>query len=439
LPIRHLLLILLTVVPFFGAAPARSADIESALRAFEEGDYATVRRDAEPLAKAGDPSAQFILGLLYERGYDGPPDELQAAYWYRKAADQGLGQAEDALKALRQSGRGFTIDNGGLLITFGDAYEGDRPEAQLALADAYYHGNGVSGNKPAAAYWYGRAAGHGLIAAKSRLGRMLFSGDGIAKDETKAVGLLREAADRGDAEAAYGLGIAYATGRGIERDDGEAVRWFRSAAEAGNDRAAFNLARMTEDGRGTRKDQAAALDWYRRAADAGNSRAELALGLGYAEGIGSLHEDDKEAVRWFQKAADQGEPMAAYRLGLAYDHGYGVLANGVQAARWYEKAAEGGVVDAMYRLGILYANGDGVTLDLARSYFWYSLAAAEQHKHAGAAAQRVAQRLSRGDLQRAREQVQAWLAAANAGSSAAESDVGGTVDTVPAAGSSGLP
>jgi TPR repeat protein len=93
----------------------------------------------------------------------------------------------------------------------------------------------------------------------------------------------------------------------------------------------------------------------------------------------------------------------------------------------------------MYRLGILYANGDGVDLDLPRSYFWYSLASAEKHKHAGAAAQRIAQRLSRGDLQRANEQVQAWLAATSAGSSAAGSDTGGTVDAVPAAGSSDSP
>jgi TPR repeat protein len=196
---------------------------------------------------------------------------------------------------------------------------------------------------------------------------------------------------------------------------------------------------MIDEGRGTRKDQGEALDWYRRAADAGNARAQLMLGLGYAEGIGSLHEDDKEAARWFQKAAEQGEPLAAYRLGLAYDHGYGVMANGVLAARWYEQAAEGRVVDAMYRLGILYANGDGVDLDLARSYFWYSLAAAEKHKHASAAAQRIAQRLSHGDLQRAEEQVQTWLAAASAGSSAAASDEADPIDAIPAADGVGSP
>jgi len=116
-----------------------------------------------------------------------------------------------------------------------------------------------------------------------------------------------------------------------------------------------------------------------------------------------------------------------------------VMANGVLAARWYEQAAEGRVVDAMYRLGILYANGDGVDLDLARSYFWYSLAAAEKHKHASAAAQRIAQRLSRGDLQRAEEQVQTWLAAASAGSSAAASDDADPVDAIPAGDSEGSP
>jgi hypothetical protein len=44
------------------AMPAR-ADVENALGAFEDGDYAAARQQAEPLAKAGEASAQFLLGL----------------------------------------------------------------------------------------------------------------------------------------------------------------------------------------------------------------------------------------------------------------------------------------------------------------------------------------------------------------------------------------
>ena len=44
------------------------ADLDSALAAFARSDYPAARRALEPLAGAGDPLAQYNLGVLYDRG-----------------------------------------------------------------------------------------------------------------------------------------------------------------------------------------------------------------------------------------------------------------------------------------------------------------------------------------------------------------------------------
>jgi len=73
---------------------------EVATLAYRNGDYATALRITQPLAEQGNPSAQYDLGVLYEKGRGVAKDEVEAATWYRKAADQGYEQAQRALRRL---------------------------------------------------------------------------------------------------------------------------------------------------------------------------------------------------------------------------------------------------------------------------------------------------------------------------------------------------
>ena len=57
-------------------------------------------------AKAGDPQAQYKLGYDYFLGHGVPLDYVQAAIWWRKAADQGFPQAQNNLGVLYNAGRG---------------------------------------------------------------------------------------------------------------------------------------------------------------------------------------------------------------------------------------------------------------------------------------------------------------------------------------------
>jgi len=57
-------------------------------------------------AKAGDPVAQYRLGYDYFLGRGVPLDYVQAAIWWRKAADQGYPEAQNNLGVLYNSGKG---------------------------------------------------------------------------------------------------------------------------------------------------------------------------------------------------------------------------------------------------------------------------------------------------------------------------------------------
>ena len=133
-------------------------------------------------------TAQYNLGLLYDRGYGGLLDDFVAV-------DNG--------KGLEQ----------------GDAASNRGQRVPRAYAEAVH--------------WYRRAAEQGHVYAQSNLGIMYAEGRGVPRDYAEAVRWYRKAAEQGDAEAQGNLGVMYQLGRGVPQDYAEAVRWYRKAAEQG--------------------------------------------------------------------------------------------------------------------------------------------------------------------------------------------------------------
>ena len=74
------------------------------LLAAETGDYQTAMQKWEPLAKQGDPLAQFNVALLYHSGAGVEVDEQKAVSWYHKAADNGYYYAQEYLAIGYQEG-----------------------------------------------------------------------------------------------------------------------------------------------------------------------------------------------------------------------------------------------------------------------------------------------------------------------------------------------
>ena len=73
-----------------GTGISWSADFQRGYEASKRGDYVTALREWTPLAKQGDASAQYNLGVMYGNGQGVPQDYKAALEWYTLAAEQGV-------------------------------------------------------------------------------------------------------------------------------------------------------------------------------------------------------------------------------------------------------------------------------------------------------------------------------------------------------------
>ncbi len=124
--------------------------------AFEKNARATaVRKTADP----DDALEQFRIGLRYELGDGRQQDDVQAAFWLRKAAEQGLAPAQDSLAEMYACGRGVPQDSAQATAWWHKAAEQGYAPAQGNLGNAYESGdsNGVPQDNAEAYFWYSLA------------------------------------------------------------------------------------------------------------------------------------------------------------------------------------------------------------------------------------------------------------------------------------------
>jgi TPR repeat protein len=114
-------------------------------------------KEVRAKAEAGDADSQVELGLRYE--------QVQAAKWYRKAAEQNLA------------------------------------EAQYNLGVCYGKGEGVAEDQVEAVKWYRKAAEQNYATAQYNLSVRYATGGGVAKDNREAYKWRLLAARQGDEDA----------------------------------------------------------------------------------------------------------------------------------------------------------------------------------------------------------------------------------------------
>jgi len=233
------------------------ADFLTGKAAFEARNYADAYLQLLPAGQAGDPRAQFLLGQLSDNGL-GPValDPVEAARWYRKAADAG------------------------------------HAEAQFALARAYALGRGVPQDKNQALLWLTRAAENGFDQAILDLARLYEEGRGVEKDQVRATGLIERAARAGSAEAQYLYAERLAAGIGIERNEQAAWEWFRRAAANGHPAALYRLRRGRVDAGARIGDTIDAYVWLTLAEQRGSGDVKRNAARDRAELAKSMTPDD---------------------------------------------------------------------------------------------------------------------------------------------------
>ncbi len=179
----------------------------------------------EQKAVSGDAAAQCGLGLIYKEGQGITPDDTQAAFWFRKAAEQGNATAQVILGTLFSHGVGIPKDEVQAVFWYRKGVEQDDAEAQDALGDMYESGRGVSRDYAEAALWYRKAAEQDDSDAQDSLGNLYYKGQGVPQDYAQAATWYRKAAEQGDAGAQYHIGGLYYWGRGVPQNYAEAYFW----------------------------------------------------------------------------------------------------------------------------------------------------------------------------------------------------------------------
>ena len=169
-------------------------------------------KDAKAWAEKGEAEGQSNLGICYFKGEGVAKDFVQAAAWFRKAADQGFAPA------------------------------------QTLLGHAYFNGEGVQQDQSQAVSWYRKAAEQGLAEAQYNLGSHYADGEGVTKDIVQAVKWYRKASEQGYVMAQYSLGDCYAEGKGVAKDQIEAYAyWNQGTVEYARKKLAALEKQMTPE------------------------------------------------------------------------------------------------------------------------------------------------------------------------------------------------
>ena len=143
--------------------------------------------DIKTRAEQGQVSAQIKMGLWYLDGSNGvAEDSVEAAKWFRKAAEQGHALAQSMLGAMYYAGLGVTKDHAEMVKWVSKAAEQGDAEGQFRLGHYYCKGLGVGEDHAEAVKWFRNSAEQGHVAAQYNLGNMYDTGDGVAQDAVMA-------------------------------------------------------------------------------------------------------------------------------------------------------------------------------------------------------------------------------------------------------------
>jgi len=127
----------------------------------------------------------------------------------------------------------------------------------------------------------------------------------------------------------------------------------------------------------------------------------------YAAGQG-VPQNYHEAVKWYRLAAEQGNASAQFKLGRMYDDGHGVPQDYKEAVKWFRKGAEQGNVNLQSQVGSMYEKGQGVPQDYIQAHMWFNLAGANGNAFAIENRERVASKMTPGQIAEAQRLASEW-------------------------------
>jgi hypothetical protein len=297
--------------------------------------------------RAGNVQDEVRVAGDYLVGRGVPMDPAQAAYWYRKAADQG------------------------------------DPEAQDELGYFYLAGIGVPRDESSAIKWFTRAAGSGSQRAKLNLAVIYMKGIGVHRNISLGLDTLNDLAKKGYAVAESYLGIAYYCGYGVQMNHAVAEKWFVKGAKAGDPVGEFAMGTLYSLDGSHEHDLTKAAEYLGRAAKSGYVPAMHALGLLLVNHPDLASQQPAgEAAQLLETAAESGNWRSTALLGILSRDGRGIAQDTDAAYRWFTIAAkQGGDGAQKYLLADLTACRRKLGADEEKADVHAAEAWLQQHPH----------------------------------------------------------
>lgn len=242
----------------------------------------------------------FDKGLKYWEGDGVEQSNVQAYYYFRKAAE------------------------------LGNEY------AMGMVGRCYEENKGVERDYVEALEWYNKAANLGNDIAMNDIGDLYYYGNGVTQDYLKALEWYIKAANLENEVALNNIGILYEDGLGVDQDYEKALEWYCKAADLGNGVSANNVGNMYFDARGVALDYEKALEWYHKA-----------VALGNEDALVNIEKVNQEKVKQEEVAK---KAMEQYKLGVgAFERG-----QYKNARKYFSEALQAGLQDAAFSLAEAY-------------------------------------------------------------------------------------
>ena len=188
------------------------------------------------IANSGNANAQLLVGIMYQMGVGGDGRQVDAAYYFRMAAEQGLASAQTNLGKCYLAGDGVPEDNKKAFEWFEKAAKQDDAEGQFHLGRCYEKGWGTEKIENLAFQFYFKSANQGYANAQIQVGFCYLEGIGVYANENGAFEWFKKAAEQDNPDGQYLLGACYTEGTGVIKNPYEAVKWYKKAAEQGHKR-----------------------------------------------------------------------------------------------------------------------------------------------------------------------------------------------------------
>ena len=186
-------------------------------------------------ADQGHADAYMGLGSMYSVGevYGNvlPRDPIQAMRCYQRAAELGAAFANFWIAQAFEIGSEVKQDYDKAAFYYRKAADQGHVNALLCLGSLYSNHQVKKYTKALACYR--EAIDKCQISAWYHIGFMHLWGEGVEKNAAEAIRCWRKLADRGDCCAQERIGEMYSDGRHMTRDLIEAYKWFSLAAAAG--------------------------------------------------------------------------------------------------------------------------------------------------------------------------------------------------------------